>query len=227
MTHMITMHITKSKEIVSVVVDAHSSCTIHVQDTAVVQAIFELHIVVKQQAKLYMTFQLLYAQHLQCSIFITMQEDGAQAMVQGIYALSGQQKMQVHTYQYHHGARSKSSVITRGVAKDQAQVQYQGLMHIQAQAYKTHAVQENKNLALSKEARIISKPTIEVLHYDVQCSHGSAIGKIDEPALWYLASKGIEKAEAKKLLYTAFFQEVVQKWNNCQEIMSALCQKMS
>ena len=73
---------------------------------------------------------------------------------------------------------------------------------------------------------MISVPTIEVLQYDVQCCHGSAIGKFDVDDMWYLQSKGIMPQQAQKMLVRSFFQDVLVGSGNSDEMMDVLCQKM-
>jgi Fe-S cluster assembly protein SufD len=91
---------------------------------------------------------------------------------------------------------------------------FNGKIHVHVDAQKTDAYQSNKNLLLSKNANIYTKPQLEIFADDVKCSHGAAIGNIDENALFYLIARGISKATAKSMLTVAFANEVIEKLDN-------------
>jgi Fe-S cluster assembly protein SufD len=78
-------------------------------------------------------------------------------------------------------------------------------------ARQTDAVQTNKNLILSPDASIDTKPQLEIFNNDVKCSHGSTIGRLEENALFYLRTRGLEEAEARRLLTYAFASELVNR----------------
>ncbi len=81
-------------------------------------------------------------------------------------------------------------------------------MIVRPDAQKTSAQQTNKNLLLSADAEIDSKPQLEIFADDVRCSHGSSIGQLDEDALFYLRARGIDLASARALLMRAFSAEI-------------------
>ena len=78
-------------------------------------------------------------------------------------------------------------------------------------AQRIHSEQSNANLLTSDAARILSRPVLEIYADDVQCSHGSTIGKLDENALFYMRQRGIPEAEARLLLQHAFVNEVLAR----------------
>ena len=84
----------------------------------------------------------------------------------------------------------------------------------------------NKNIVLSSGAKVISIPSIEVLEYDVQCSHGAAIGKFDDNDVWYLQSKGFVLDKAVELLICSFFGELLENVERKDQIVDSICQKM-
>ncbi|MFU8798051.1 MAG: SufD family Fe-S cluster assembly protein, partial [Gammaproteobacteria bacterium] len=78
-------------------------------------------------------------------------------------------------------------------------------------AQKTKAHMTNKNLLLAKTGEIDTKPELQIDADDVQCSHGATVGQLSEEALFYLRSRGIEEADAKKILTSAFAKEIIDK----------------
>lgn len=184
------------------------------------------HIVLEKNAKLNFLIAVLHAQNLDIEINLYVHGDGAQADLSGLYALDGQQNFSIKTYQMHEGSNTKSSVVLKGMLKDQAQANVQGLIFIDTHATKSDASQENKNIVMSKQARVVSIPSIEVLQHDVACCHGTAVGQFDEKHRWYLTSRGLNFDQAHQLLISSFFGEVVQNFENEVACMEMLCKKM-
>ena len=91
---------------------------------------------------------------------------------------------------------------------------FNGKIFVRANAQKTNAYQSSKNILLSDEATVNTKPQLEIFADDVKCSHGTSTGKVDEEALFYLKARGIGEAAAKKLLLRAFAIEVIEKIKN-------------
>jgi Fe-S cluster assembly protein SufD len=115
------------------------------------------------------------------------------------------------TFIDHLSPNCNSTEVFKGVIDDQAVGVFDGRILVRENAQKTDARQSNKNLLLTKEAKIYSKPQFQIYADDVKCSHGSATGQIDEEALFYLQSRGISRDEAKKVLVYAFAGEMVEK----------------
>jgi Fe-S cluster assembly protein SufD len=86
---------------------------------------------------------------------------------------------------------------------------FSGRVLVRHDAQKTDASQTNKNLLLSDDAVVDTKPQLEIFADDVKCAHGAAVGQLDEDALFYLRSRGIGQEEAKGLLTYAFASEMV------------------
>lgn len=170
---------------------------------------------------------LLYSSDVAIELYIHLQGQHSQAHVFGLYALGDEQKLVIKTYQNHHAAHTQSHVLLKGMLKDQAQADVQGLIVIDKTAIKAQASQENKNIVRSKQARVISVPSIEVLQHDVQCCHASAVGQFDEKQLWYLQSRGLQQSQSYQLLTTSFFGHVAQKFKNEKEFMEKVCAKMA
>jgi Fe-S cluster assembly protein SufD len=88
---------------------------------------------------------------------------------------------------------------------------FNGKVFVRPEAQKTDAKQTNRNLLLGDGARIHTKPQLEIFADDVKCTHGATVGRLDDVALFYLRSRGIDEARARTLLTYAFAAEVVEE----------------
>lgn len=96
-------------------------------------------------------------------------------------------------------------------ADDKARCAFTGLVKVAPHAEKTEAYQSNRNLIGSDDARMFSKPQLEIYNDDVKCSHGSAIGRLDEMQLFYMRTRGLDESRARLLLKQAFMSDVIEK----------------
>ena len=119
--------------------------------------------------------------------------------------------MDNHTLVEHAQPHSTSHEFYKGVLGDEATAAFRGRILVQQAAQKTDAYQANRNLLLSEDAYINSKPQLEIYADDVKCSHGSTVGKLDEAALFYLRSRGVGLARATEILTRAFAGEVLDR----------------
>ncbi|HLJ31360.1 MAG TPA: SufD family Fe-S cluster assembly protein [Candidatus Babeliales bacterium] len=138
--------------------------------------------------------------HIEC----ILQGEGADARIAGIYMGHMADAITITTMQHHKACHTRSNLVMKGILHDTAWAHYQGNVRIEQDAHGTVASQENKNILLSNAARAVSVPSLEVLNHDVQCSHGSAIGKFDEEQILYAAARGIDEKTAQHLLLQAF-----------------------
>ncbi|MBN2366228.1 MAG: Fe-S cluster assembly protein SufD, partial [Calditrichaeota bacterium] len=129
----------------------------------------------------------------------------------GFYILSGEQHVDNHTNIDHLKPNCNSNELYKGILNDAARAVFSGTIYVARDAQKTNAFQSNKNLLLSEEAEIDSKPQLKIFADDVKCSHGATIGQLDEEALYYLRQRGIPEAGALTLLRSAFAGEIIEK----------------
>ncbi|MDR1762218.1 MAG: SufD family Fe-S cluster assembly protein, partial [Bacteroidales bacterium] len=94
------------------------------------------------------------------------------------------------------------------LAADHGYGVFDGMIYVAPHAIKTQAKQSNKNILLSPNARIFSKPQLEIYADDVSCNHGSSTGQLNEEALWYMQARGIAPGQAQQLLIQAFVHEI-------------------
>ncbi len=135
--------------------------------------------------------------------------EGGDCTLNGLYVTSGRQHVDTHTVIDHARPNGTSRELYKGVLDDASRGVFDGMILVRADARKSDARQENRNLLLSEEALVDSKPTLQILNDDVKCSHAATIGQLDEDALFYLRSRGIGDEAARSLLVHAFMSDVV------------------
>ncbi len=137
--------------------------------------------------------------------------EGAESLLHGLYVITRQQHVDNHTTIDHAKAHCASREVYKGVLEGHAQGVFNGKIVVRPDAQKTDSKQSNKNLLLSEDAIINTKPQLEIFADDVKCTHGATVGQIDPEAVFYLRSRGIAAAEAKKLLTYAFANDVMER----------------
>jgi Fe-S cluster assembly protein SufD len=116
-----------------------------------------------------------------------------------------------HTTIDHARPHCGSREIYKGILADRARGVFNGKIIVRPDAQKTDAKQTNRALLLSEDAQINTKPQLEIFANDVKCTHGAAVGQLDEEALFYLRSRGLGEPEARHLLIHAFASDVVNR----------------
>jgi len=111
----------------------------------------------------------------------------------------------------HASPHCSSRQFYNGILDGHAHGVFHGRIVVHKDAQKTDAKQTNRNLLLSDDAQIDTKPQLEIYADDVKCTHGATIGQIEENALFYLQSRGIDEASARRLLLLAFASECVER----------------
>lgn len=164
------------------------------------------HIAVSQSAGSEFNSHLLNlgGQLVRSDLHILLQEEGARCLMNGIYVPVEGQHVDQHTTVEHRVPHCRSEQDYKGVLKGKSRAVFNGKVLVEKYAQKTEAHQQNKNLLLSSQAEIDTKPQLEIFADDVICSHGATVGQLDEDALFYLAARGIDKAQASAFLIQAF-----------------------
>lgn len=139
----------------------------------------------------------------------------------GFYAANAERHQDFCTTVKHNLPNCTSDELYKGVATDRSKAIFNGKVYVARDAQKTNAYQSNKNILLSDEALIRSKPELEIYADDVKCSHGSTTGQTDTKSLFYLRSRGIREKEAQKMLMLAFAGDVLERISN-EEIRNYL-----
>lgn len=135
--------------------------------------------------------------------------EGGECTLNGLYTPVGDQHVDNHLRVEHAKPRCRSWEYYKGVLDDRARGVFTGRILVHKDAQKTDAKQTNKNLLLSEDAQIDTKPQLEIFANDVKCTHGATIGQLDADAIFYLRSRGIPESAARSLLIYAFVNETV------------------
>ncbi len=133
----------------------------------------------------------------------------SQCVFEGLNLGSGKQRLDTRTFVDHSVESCQSEQLFKQVLSGHSTGIFDGRILVREGAQKTDARQANKNLQLSDSALVYSKPQLQIYADDVKCSHGSATGQLDEEALFYLRSRGLDKNEAREVLVYAFAGEMV------------------
>jgi Fe-S cluster assembly protein SufD len=137
--------------------------------------------------------------------------EGAECLLDGLYMVSGTQHVDNHTVIDHAKPHCGSRELYKGVLDGHSSGVFNGKIVVRKDAQKTDSKQSNKNLLLSEDAVVNTKPQLEIYADDVKCTHGATIGQVDQEAIFYLRSRGIGLEEARSLLIQAFAKEIVAR----------------
>jgi Fe-S cluster assembly protein SufD len=134
---------------------------------------------------------------------------GSECQLDGLYMARETQHVDHHTTIDHQAPHCSSRELYKGVLDGRATGVFNGKVFVRTDAQQSNARQMNKNLLLSEHAVINTKPQLEIFADDVKCTHGATIGRLDEAALFYLRSRGIDPATARDVLVYAFANELI------------------
>lgn len=142
--------------------------------------------------------------------------EGAECLINGLFMANDRQHMDNYMLVEHASPHCNSRQFYNGVLNGQAHGVFHGRIIVHKDAQKTDAKQTNRNLLLSDDAQIDTKPQLEIYADDVKCTHGATIGQVEENALFYLRSRGLDEAAAKHLLLLAFANECLDRMSSDQ-----------
>jgi len=137
--------------------------------------------------------------------------EGSECSLNGLYMVKGKQHVDNHTRVDHVKPHCNSRELYKGILGGSAKGVFNGKIYVHTAAQGTDAKQTNKNLLLSEDATINTKPQLEIYNDNVKCMHGSTVGQLDQNGLFYLRSRGIELNDARKLMTYAFASEMIGK----------------
>ena len=144
-------------------------------------------------------------------IDVRMDHEGARCSVDGLYMVDANQHTDTHSVIDHRQPRCASHQLYKGILDGKSRAVFNGKVFVRHGAQQTDAKQTNKNLLLSPEARVDTKPQLEIFADDVKCAHGAAVGQLDQDELFYLESRGINPTLARNMLTYGFAEEVIEK----------------
>lgn len=142
---------------------------------------------------------------------IVLDGQHCESFMYGLYFPNGKQHVDNHTLVDHAKPNSYSNELYKGILKDKSTGVFNGKIFVREYATKTNAYQSCRNVVLSDDASMNTKPQLEIYNDDVKCSHGTTTGKLNDEAIFYMRSRGIPKAEAITLLMYAFCEDVISQ----------------
>jgi Fe-S cluster assembly protein SufD len=166
------------------------------------------------------------------NLTIALNGSHSEAHLDGFYFPKSGETFDNHTLVDHQVAHCESNELYKGAVAGDGTAIFNGKVFVRQDAQKTNAYQSNKNILLSEDATVNTKPQLEIYADDVKCSHGSSTGFIDSEQLFYLRSRGISESIAKALLLDAYAAEVINKIkhedlrNKLSEVISGMIQQI-
>jgi Fe-S cluster assembly protein SufD len=145
------------------------------------------------------------------NIHVELAGENCDSLVNGLYVGHHEQHMDNHMRVVHGAAHCDSRQFYKGVLDDRSHGVFSGRILVQPGAQKTDAKQTNRNLLLSDDAGVDTKPQLEIYADDVKCTHGATTGRLDDQSLFYLMSRGIDAQSAYSLLVYAFAHESLDR----------------
>jgi Fe-S cluster assembly protein SufD len=138
----------------------------------------------------------------------------AHAELNGVYVLNGTTHCDNHTYIGHDVPDCTSDELYKGIIAEKGMGVFNGKVYVKQDAQRTRAYQSNANILQGDDAKVYTKPELEIYADDVKCSHGCTIGRLDEKGLFYLRSRGVSEPEARRMLSHAFMTDVLERITN-------------
>ncbi len=145
------------------------------------------------------------------NIWAKLDGEAAEAVLNGLYMLRGNQHVDNFMWVEHTKENIPSHELFKGILDEHASAAFTGRIYVHKEAQKTDAKQTNQNLLLSDTARANTRPQLEIYADDVKCTHGATIGQLDEQALFYLRSRGVDPIQARNLLIHAFASDITER----------------
>jgi Fe-S cluster assembly protein SufD len=159
--------------------------------------------------------------HLNCLAFggnthrhhidVDLIEPQATCFLNGLSILNGKSQVYRHITVDHLKPHGKSEQVFKGILSDETRSEFDGSIVVHRDAVGTDAIQLNKNLLLSSDARVFTRPQLQIDTDDVKCAHGATVGQLAEEELFYLISRGIPPKDARSLLTYGFAEDILNK----------------
>lgn len=168
------------------------------------------YITMERDACLHTDCITLNGGHVSNHCEIRLMGEGCELRADGLYLIDGEQRCDNYIFVQHNAPHCNSSELYKGILDDQARATFNGHVLVMDGAVKTEAYQNNRNILLTDKAHVETKPFLEIYNDDVKCSHGSAVGQLDDQAMFYMRSRGIGERTAMTMLSYAFCDEVIR-----------------
>ena len=168
------------------------------------------NVVVERDAKVDMVVLIMPGVSCDLKLDVSLVGEGAEANIYGAYVCGGDEKVKIAVDMHHDQPHCNSRQLFKGIAGGKSRVDFYGKIIVAQDAQRTEAYQENHNILLSDEAKVDTKPQLEIYADDVKCSHGATIGRLNEEEQFYMRSRGITLEDAKVLQMISFIAPVLE-----------------
>jgi Fe-S cluster assembly protein SufD len=160
----------------------------------------------------YVSQSVAFGAHLsRYNLDVMHKGEGAEAVIDGLALISGQQCADTHTTMDHAQPNGRCTQLHKTIVGGSAHAVFNGKVLVRKGAQLTNSAQQSRNLLLSSTARVDTKPQLEIFADDVKCAHGATVGQLDAEQLFYLKSRGLHDVAARNLLTYAFGAEIVDR----------------
>ena len=167
-------------------------------------------IVVERDAKVDVVILIMPGVSCDIKLDVTLAGEGAEANIYGAYVCGSDEKVNIAVDMRHDLPHCNSRQLFKGIAGGKSRVDFYGKIIVAQDAQRTEAYQENHNILLSDDAKVDTKPQLEIYADDVKCSHGATIGRLNEEEQFYMRSRGITLEDAKVLQMISFIAPVLE-----------------
>jgi Fe-S cluster assembly protein SufD len=201
--------IVKSNDIVRdvYILDGRSGCC---SDDPLVPEAIPHKIVVERGAKVEIVILIMQGISCDLKMDVTLAGEGAEANIYGAYVCGADERVKIVVDMHHKVPHCNSRQLFKGIAGGSSRVDFYGKIIVAQDAQRTEAYQENHNILLSDDAKVDTKPQLEIYADDVKCSHGATIGRLNEEEQFYMRSRGISLEDAKVLQMISFLAPVLE-----------------
>ena len=152
----------------------------------------------------------------------TVDLNGKQASnaLRSVFLSRGEERCKVGVRVNHFYSDCVSNSLVKGVAGEKSTGEFKGMVYVAQDAQRTDARQNSRNIELGREAKIITKPQLEIYADDVKCSHGATVGQLDGEAVLYMRQRGLSEAQARRLQIEGFVKDVVYSSSEFGEVLA-------
>lgn len=183
-----------------------SSC----DDVAGQSGLAPQNIVVERNSKADVVILIMPGVSCDIKLDVTLKGEGAETNIYGAYVCGADERVKIAVDMHHDMPHCNSRQLFKGIAGGTSRVDFYGKIIVAQDAQKTEAYQENHNILLSDDAKVDTKPQLEIYADDVKCSHGATIGRLNEEEQFYMRSRGIPLEDAKVLQMISFLAPVLE-----------------
>jgi Fe-S cluster assembly protein SufD len=200
-----------SNALTEIVVDKHAIVDHYkIQDENELGYLMNTTQIIQQKQSVFSTHTFTLSGSLvRNNLTVVLDDEHIESHLNGLYLTNENQVVDNHTVVDHRKPNCNSNEFYKGIIDGKSTATFNGKIFVRKDAQKTNAFQSNKNILLSEDGTINTKPQLEIYADDVKCSHGSTTGKLDADSIFYLRARGLSTESAKRLLMHAFASEVV------------------